>query len=84
MNETSKENQKAASGPAKQRIKRRTKKQCKEKTVSMQHPAQANYLSTSFVAEVERAKTQEGVKSTENIKTVPQANRTSKDRKGNK
>ena len=36
--------------------------------VSMQHPTQANCLSTSFVAEAERAKTKEGEKSKHSIK----------------
>ena len=52
--------------------------------VTMQHPTQANYLSTSFVAEAERAKTKEGVKSEHSIKRaqkqqVGQPNKGSKD-----
>ena len=39
----------------------------------MHHPTQANYLSTSFVAEVERAKTQEGVKSNRRFKRKQKA-----------
>ena len=57
-----KRQQKAASETAMQGSKR-IPNTAQGKTVTMQHPTQANYLSTSFVAEVERAKTQEGVKS---------------------
>ena len=60
-----KRRQKAASETAMQGGKEITNT-AQGKTVDMHHPTQANYLSTSFVAEVERAKTQEGVK----IKTV--------------
>ena len=57
-----KRKQKPASETAKQGSKR-IPNTAQGKTVTMQHPTQANYLSTSVVAEVERAKTEEGVRS---------------------
>ena len=49
----------------------------------MQHPTQANYLSTSFVAEAERAKTKEGIKSKHGIKRA-QKQQVDKSNKGSK
>ena len=75
---------KAASETAKQGGKAITNT-AQGKTVDMHHPTQANYLSTSFVAEAERAKTKEGVKSKHSIKRaqkqqVDKSNKGSKDR----
>ena len=67
-----KRQQKAASETAMQGSKRITNT-AQGKTVDMHHPTQANYLSTSFVAEVERAKTQEGVKSNRRFKRKQKA-----------
>ena len=69
---TIKRKQKAASETAKQGGKRITNT-AQGKTVDMHHPTQANYLSTSFVAEAERAKTQAGVKGTESIRSKAKA-----------
>ena len=67
-----KRQQKAASETAMQGSER-IPNTAQGKKVTMQHPTQANYLSTSFVAEVERAKTQEGVKIKHTIKREPRA-----------